>query len=447
MVPTVLESCGGESAPQWIPAAFGSLAESRGAILTGGPPPADLAARLADGGRIALLVSGSPPPVLERAPVWVRALRAARLAAASARLRLRLARLERRLADGGAARRRLLIGDREDGYELGVGSLRVGLPVEAVLVLSRAEQPTLLELVVEQASGVVGTRLELRSCRVLAAGTLLAELGDELSRSWFLRFHADPAEAEGTPATIELLESSPPEAVRGRLVATEAAGIDGGLGWSLEPKVEGTHPAGMSPGLWRECAGFLTALASVAPRGAAPPLPLADDAKLLAAHLDAAGRERVAKLADEADRLLAPLPRHWGHGDFHPGNLIVRDGRLAAVLDWDAASPAALPGLDLLHLIATTDPALRRLPHGGRCSGPLQEAALGQGGGELRAWLAGIGVEPEEPTIRALVVAYWLGRVARDLRTFGDRSSRGQWIELNVVRPAAAVPAPRGSDT
>ena len=35
---------------------------------------------------------------------------------------------------------------------------------------------------------------------------------------------------------------------------------------------------------------------------------------------------------------------HWLHGDLHPGNLLVRDGRLAAVIDWGLAAtgdPAA----------------------------------------------------------------------------------------------------------
>ena len=41
------------------------------------------------------------------------------------------------------------------------------------------------------------------------------------------------------------------------------------------------------------------------------------------------------------------------HGDLWSGNLLVAGRRLTGVLDWDAWHPAAVPGTDLLHLVAT----------------------------------------------------------------------------------------------
>ena len=58
------------------------------------------------------------------------------------------------------------------------------------------------------------------------------------------------------------------------------------------------------------------------------------------ARADESEVSRDAVLAVWSDALAAPAydgePR-WFHGDLHDGNLLVRDGRLAAVIDWGAA--------------------------------------------------------------------------------------------------------------
>ncbi|MFN8567188.1 MAG: aminoglycoside phosphotransferase family protein [Kouleothrix sp.] len=47
------------------------------------------------------------------------------------------------------------------------------------------------------------------------------------------------------------------------------------------------------------------------------------------------------------------LPFGWVHGDFWPGNLLVRPaGELSGIIDWDRALPGQLPLLDILHLFA-----------------------------------------------------------------------------------------------
>lgn len=58
------------------------------------------------------------------------------------------------------------------------------------------------------------------------------------------------------------------------------------------------------------------------------------------AKADPAEVSRDAVLAVWADALAAPAHDGdpvWFHGDLHEGNLLVRDGRLAAVIDWGAA--------------------------------------------------------------------------------------------------------------
>ena len=58
------------------------------------------------------------------------------------------------------------------------------------------------------------------------------------------------------------------------------------------------------------------------------------------AKADPAEVSRDAVLAVWADALAAPAydgEPCWFHGDLHEGNLLVRDGQLAAVIDWGAA--------------------------------------------------------------------------------------------------------------
>ena len=133
------------------------------------------------------------------------------------------------------------------------------------------------------------------------------------------------------------------------------------------------------------------------------------------------------------------MTRRWGHGDFQRGNLLTVRRSLGTVLDWDAASPGSLPLLDLLHLIATTDRSLRRMPHGARCTRGLPRVVRSRYGAALGEYCDATGIPADTPTLETLVLAYWLTRVARDLRVFGERGSNEQWLELNVHRPLAEL--------
>lgn len=121
--------------------------------------------------------------------------------------------------------------------------------------------------------------------------------------------------------------------------------------WSVVPWIEGdiAGPAERSRcALAHDVAGFARALHRVTSDGGPPktdrergaPLP-PNDAKAhealteLAAHDDGFVLDEVAEVW--ADAVKAPpwdRPPVWIHGDLQPGNLIVRDGRLAAVIDF-----------------------------------------------------------------------------------------------------------------
>lgn len=120
--------------------------------------------------------------------------------------------------------------------------------------------------------------------------------------------------------------------------------------WSVVPWTHGRTadldplPAGAAGDLGR----FLAALHGLpvppdAPRNDWRGVPLADRSGAVAELLDAlrpAGpslRPLLAAARDCWDRgLAAPAETHeaWVHGDLHPRNVVVADGRIAAVLDW-----------------------------------------------------------------------------------------------------------------
>lgn len=104
-----------------------------------------------------------------------------------------------------------------------------------------------------------------------------------------------------------------------------------------------------------DLARFLRALHRPAPRDAPHNpwrgVPLDTRDILLHEHLTAiAGRVDHATIIDTWERLRATPPWSaagvWIHGDLHPGNLFVRDGRLSAVLDFGDLT-AGDPATDL----------------------------------------------------------------------------------------------------
>jgi aminoglycoside phosphotransferase (APT) family kinase protein len=143
-----------------------------------------------------------------------------------------------------------------------------------------------------------------------------------------------------------------------------------------------------------------------------------------------------------AERLAAEvvdLPRGFAHGDFFRGNVLVDGGRLAGVVDWDAAGPGRLPFLDLLHLRHMS----KHLPADRDWGLTVVRGLLPwarAGGDELtRGFCRRLGVEPSPALLEALAVAYWLERLGYQLSTYADRTERRVWLERNVDEVLRAI--------
>lgn len=143
--------------------------------------------------------------------------------------------------------------------------------------------------------------------------------------------------------------------------------------WSVAPWLEGAHPTpdgpDAGPTLAADLAEVVRALRAVPVHGAPkrPPgrrggaLASADPAVQAAADRLRAAPDEVdvdLLLAVWDDGVRAPSwtgPPVWVHGDLSAGNLLLRDGRLAGVLDW--GSPAVGdPAVDLMVAWSLFDP-------------------------------------------------------------------------------------------
>ena len=121
--------------------------------------------------------------------------------------------------------------------------------------------------------------------------------------------------------------------------------------WTVVPWIEGANPTpetfdleewAVSLGSFvKECRAVPGLGGPVKTEGRGAPLGALDPwVQEWTARADPAEVSRDAVLAVWADALAAPAydgEPCWFHGDLHEGNLLVADGRLAAVIDWGAA--------------------------------------------------------------------------------------------------------------
>ncbi len=169
--------------------------------------------------------------------------------------------------------------------------------------------------------------------------------------------------------------------------------------WSICPWIEGesalvSPPTDLAASAER-LGRFLAAVHVPAPEGApANPfrgIPLSGRTERTLAALDDLGDAvdgpRLRRLWDQL--LVLPAwdrPPVWVHGDTHPGNLVVRDGELVAVVDWGdltAGDPAGDLAVAWMLLPAPHRPAFRT------AVGADDDAALWDRG---RAWAVAIGL-------------------------------------------------------
>jgi Phosphotransferase enzyme family len=408
------------------------------------------AATLRRGGMVAIPVGGGSPSPPGHASRPLRALQlvGSVYTAISAELAARrIVRAMRRLHLDVS---RVLTGERtRTRYGLGRGGwIRRGrLPVGSIVVGTVPERrSSMVETAIERAAEELRSPLVRRSTNVFASGKLGLELGDSEGAAYYLWVAAASAREEvdrRRDAVEAIMRGNPPAPVRDRIVAPLAAGHAGPAEYVLEPKVSGGHPLRMTRRLWDDCLEFLIALHRLPRQGPAlalvgtwPDLELATD--FLASHVGTEERGNLRRVYREVIHRVSDLPTGVGHGDFWRENLIVRRGRLRAVLDWEWAGKDDLPLLDYLDLVGhlgfRRSRALQPGPTFTEMVWPLVKR-----GGDTRMQL--LCAETDTPsdvrTLEGLAMAHWLLRTARAGLNLVDRLRYPSWLADNIVVPLA----------
>ena len=302
-------------------------------------------------------------------------------------------------------------------------------PCQVVLVGSRRPRSeTAFEHAVFEAGKLVGRTL--RPTWPLPRASGLVALCDED----VLRVATGPGGRQidaQTHALQALAAASPPGPVAQRVSRILGEGQMGITRWSLELRLLGVPaPHSLDGSLVASCVEFLVSLHGLG--GDADVDRGIEQAQILESILPPDKRKRLSELARRVDEALGEMPRGFAHGDFCTNNLLVHEGRLAGVVDWEAASCSCPPMFDLLHLLATRRANVYRW--GPAIIGYLLPLMRRRGDAVIRDYLERLGLDPDPPQLEALVAAYWLARASYQIEMYLDRGRDQVWIERNVTR-------------
>jgi hypothetical protein len=211
----------------------------------------------------------------------------------------------------------------------------------------------------------------------------------------------------------------------------EGNGHTGTVSWSAEQLLPGRPPQRLTPDLVADVCRVLLAL----PQAEGPPAAFSDDVEALCQALPELAQDLRGMLARH-QAVLASLPCVMRHGDLWTGNLLAQDGRLTGVVDWDSWHPAAVPGADLLHLVAAERARTGHRTFAQELLERPWEAPAFQAGAS-GYWRA-LGVEAREPVLRAVGAAWWAGQAARHLARLPRRAHDEGWVATQVS-PALGV--------
>lgn len=332
------------------------------------------------------------------------------------------------------------IGDRSrNSYRIGYRALRPPKAAAGWVLATGIDAASPVDLSLERAGRDLGTQLTPVRITAVETGKLLIEAQGSDRRRFMLRLAAAPGRRlleNGLAALDRITAPGVDPIVKERVVAPLARGEVGRLLYAAEPLMSGTAPRVMTATLWDDCIEFLAHLLRIEPVVAAASSELATAARLIADFVDGRGdRQWLTELGCRLDERLAEMPRGWEHGDFWVENILVESGRLASVLDWDTARPAALPLLDMFDLISLSEPGRTSLFPGQRLKSAIWPLIAGDPDARLLRYCAAVGLDADAGQLGDLARAYWLNRVARDLTEVPDRRRRGGWLAANIAEP------------
>jgi aminoglycoside phosphotransferase (APT) family kinase protein len=304
-------------------------------------------------------------------------------------------------------------------------------PCRAVLVASRRPAgETAFERAVSEASRRLGCRVCPTWPSARASG--LVSICDQGVLRVAIGQSGRQIDAH-TQALAALAATSPPDVVALRVPAVLGQGQVGLARWSLETRLGGVPaPHSIDASLLAKCVEFLAALNRLGEAGVTRRA--LEQSELVRPVLRRDAAERLRELAVRVDDVLDGVPRGFGHGDFCTSNLLVEDGELTGVVDWEAASASSAPLLDLVHMYLLTARRPNVYQWGAAVIDYLWPLLRRGRDPVIRSYLDRLGLEPDAAQLDALVVAYWLGRTSYQLAMYLDRAQDETWMEQNVSR-------------
>lgn len=294
-------------------------------------------------------------------------------------------------------------------------ALRAGALVELTTLPAGAR-------VLDAALDAADARLTGAQLAFGSGGTLIARIArgqtDGLLRLAAIGAPGDPAR---TGEALELL------ARLGVALAPRPLerGTAAGASWTVETVLPGRRPARLTPQLVRQVAAALAAF----PPTDGPPLALEADLRGIVARVPSRAA-RTGRLAESIAADVAGLPAGLRHGDLWTGNLLVADGVLSGIIDWDAAHPAGVPGSDLVQLVATELRGRQRRSLGAAYVARPWDST------EFRVAAADywpiIGIEPSPRLIELAGLAWWAAEVNGTVSRLPHRATDERWLASNV---------------
>jgi phosphotransferase family enzyme len=220
-----------------------------------------------------------------------------------------------------------------------------------------------------------------------------------------------------------------------RVPHLKGSGTTAGAAWTHETAIDGKRARRLTPALINELVHFCGRL----PRASGPPIAFARDLQVVGSRFPG-WLPTIASLAQRLRRTLNGIPGVMRHGDLWSGNLLVAGGGLTGVVDWDAWHPSAVPGTDLLHLIATEEVLRTR-----SCLGaawrrrPWESPAFALATQDY--WQA-LELTPSPEVLDAVGAAWWAGRVAHSVVVAPELTHDTDWTERNVHAVLAVLGGP-----
>lgn len=129
------------------------------------------------------------------------------------------------------------------------------------------------------------------------------------------------------------------------------------------------------------------------------------------------------------------LPFAWSHGDYWPGNILVRpaDGQLTGIVDWDRALPQQLPLLDVLHLFAFSRKMQQRSELGEQIVTYLLPAQFDIVERKLIDQALDQMKLPHDPAfLQAASLLYWVRFAAANISRYPALAQDQRWLNKNI---------------